>query len=45
MFVLPSCNPPLGPCRTLHFEQTILAGCGPVAPQFLGAFLVRKAIG
>jgi hypothetical protein len=44
MFMLPSWNPPLWPCRALGFERTILTGCGPVAPYPLAVFLARKAI-
>src|SRR5258705_11391198 len=44
MLMLPSCNPPLWPCRALRFKRTILTGCGPVAPQHLAVFLAREAI-
>lgn len=44
MLMLPSWNPPLWPCRTLRFKRTILTGGGPVAPQHLAVFLIRKAI-
>src|SRR6516225_6916179 len=44
MLMLPSCDPPLWPCRALRFERTILTGGGPVVPQHLAVFLVCIAI-
>src|SRR5215813_2125881 len=45
MLVLPPCNPPLWPWRTLGFERTSLTGRGPVTPQHLAIFFVCVAIG
>jgi hypothetical protein len=44
MLMLPSRNPPFWPRRALGFEQTILTGCGPVAPHPLAVFLIGEAI-
>src|SRR5262245_2628863 len=44
MFILPSCDAPLRPCRALRFERALGTCSGPIAPQNLARLLVGVAI-